>query len=146
MATAAYKNKDLIKYGIGALVVLILSVFFIGKALGKIKGGGKPDKVKLPGDTHPGQEGKDWSPGPVTDAVKNLIYSWVGRNVEPLSNLLELSNTQFVAVWNDWNKRYYKLDDETLKTALEGENYLPGSPLATTRAAVLNRITKLNLT
>ena len=126
---------------VGIIIVAVVLIFFFGKGKGKKWA---PDEVKLPPDTQSGSG--DFNPGPYTDDVKKEIYAWGFRDSTPLEKINALSNSAFVAVYNDWNKRYFTKDNETLVQAVEKEsslwNYAWDSAKLTfkTRAAQLNLV------
>lgn len=62
-----------------------------------------------------------FDPTPITDALKADIYSYGTRDSSPYQAALKLSNAQLGEVYNDWNKRYYRKDKETLLQAIKGE-------------------------
>lgn len=124
------------------VLVIILTIYFLGKHAGKKY---VPKEVPLPADTQPG-EMKNFNPGTYTDAVKDELYGFGFRSAGPYNELLTLSNSQFVAVYNDWNKRYFEKHNETLPGAIKAEmgtvwNY----SWVTAVGAVLERCSKLGL-
>lgn len=126
-----------------AIIVIVLVIFFIGKKSGK-KSAPKP--VDLPPDTQPGGI-TQFNPGPYTDNLhEDITEIWGFRNSKPYSDLLSLSNTQVVAVYNDWNNRYYSEDNETLYQAIAAERFYTftlGWPAL--RQTVLDRLWSLGL-
>jgi hypothetical protein len=112
-------NPRLILYSIIAGIVLILVFFFIGKSYGKSI---PPGKVPLPDDNgNSTGQASDSKIMRITDDLKEDIYSWFTRDSAPYVELMGLSDTDFVRVYNDWNARYYSKDNQTLKQAIEGE-------------------------
>lgn len=104
-----------------AVLAVALIIYFAGKKAGKAT---LPQEVKLPSDTQNQnrQENPTFNPGPYTDAIYQDIYEVLGmHNKAPYVELLKLSNTELVAVYNDWNKRYYSKDKETIVQAIKGE-------------------------
>jgi hypothetical protein len=123
------------------LLVMVLGVYFLGRKSGKKY---VPDEVELPPDTQPGGA-TNFNPGPVTDAIYRDIYSWGLRSTQPYRDALNLSNSQLVAVYNDWNKRYFQKDKETLPQAIAGERTLWNYDWTITAGALLSRFKSLNL-
>lgn len=77
-----------------------------------------------------------FAPKAITDALHNAIYdpsvwgwnlatsglySLYGRDTAIFDKLLSLGDGEFVAVATDWNNRYQKEDNETLRVAIYGE-------------------------
>lgn len=100
----------------------MLVFFFIGKSYGKNT---PPEFTKLPSDPGPNGEQlpglSDQELENLVDKLKEDIYTFGPRNSTPWLILLGLSNTDFVRVNNAWLAKYYKLDQETLRQAAEGE-------------------------
>lgn len=138
-------NPRIVLYSFIAGFILILMFFFIGKAFGKSL---PPDPVALPEDAG-GESGAQLSSTAIeklTDEIHEDIYDWWTRNSEPYVKLLALSNTDFVRVYNDWNARYFKKDNETLKVAIEGEKFSVTSfTFANIKDDLMNRFTALGL-
>lgn len=116
-------NPRVILYSSIAGIILILVFFFVGKALGKST---PPDMVPLPNDPGAGGTGATGqlpSAGitAITDSLYDDIYSIWTRDSQPYIDLMALSDTDFVRVYNDWNARYYSKDQQTLKQAIDGE-------------------------
>lgn len=75
----------------------------------------------------PGGEGTDnfYNPGPLTDRLSNEIIgiAWTPRDRTPFDELLKIPDWQFIAVANDWQKRYYnKAGKLTLLQAINNES------------------------
>lgn len=101
----------------GAILLIALILYLVFRAGKKYR----PSTVILPPDTQPGGI-TTFNPGTYTDALYNDIVCWFcTRDIAAWQDLLELSNSQIVAVYNDWNKRYYEKDKQTLVQALKGE-------------------------
>lgn len=112
-------NPRLILYSSIAGIALILVFFFIGKSYGKSI---PPKPVTLPNDNGSSTgQAPDIKIMQITDALKEDIYSWFTRDSAPYVELMGLSDTDFVRVYNDWNARYFSKDNQTLKQAIEGE-------------------------
>lgn len=65
-----------------------------------------------------------FNPRPYTDNLKDEIYSYrtsVFAIQKPYEDLYNLNDTEFALVAEDWNKRYYQLDKETLRQAIYNE-------------------------
>ena len=112
---------------IGVLIIaLILYIYFTGKAAGKK---GKAVVIDLPKDI-PG----DNSQGITTTAgdIRRIAtamhdemngFNWSGHDYTPYEEYSRLSDTGFVAVYNDFNKRYFSEGNGTLKQWLIDENF-----------------------
>lgn len=76
-----------------------------------------------------------FNPRPYTDRLKETIYSKfaIFSDAKPYHDLLGLKNPEIVAVAQDWNNRYYNLDQESLLQAINNE-YLDSDLLATINA------------
>ncbi len=109
-----------IAYLVIAIIAIIAIIFMYGKYKGKQIG---PKDVILPSDTQAQGVSSTWNPGFITDALFNDLNSTFSvHDSSVLSDTLLLSNSQLVAVNNDWNQRYYaKSGNETLVQALEGD-------------------------
>lgn len=112
------------------IVVLIVSFFSLRWIYREFT---KPEEEKIPDDTQGGGGGSgsggssntgvsDSQITIIVDAIYKDIYSWGTRNAKPYSDLLALSNSDFVRAYNDWNNRYFKEDGETLRMAINNEN------------------------
>lgn len=141
-------NSRVFLYSAIAGIIVILVFFFIGKSYGRNVA---PKPVDLPPDTG-GTGGNAGAQLPeaqiqrLVDDLKEDIYSWGTRNSEPYVQLLALSNTDYVRAYNDWNSRYYKLDKETLRQAIEGEVLSATSfTFANIKPQLINRFISLGL-
>lgn len=121
------------------IIIIIAIIYFKGRRDGKKY---VPEMVKLPVDTN---TSSTFNPGPYTDALKNDLYGYGLRNAKPYQDLLTLSNTQFVAVYNDWNKRYFSKWKETLPQAIKAEWPSWNHSWASAASAVLERFQTLSL-
>lgn len=116
-----FKMGNLKVYIIVGLIIIaiLLAVFFIGKYKGKQYA---PDTVKLPSDTQGTSVPSNWNPGTITDALHYDLYCKACfRNTQPYIDASALSNSQVVAVHNDWNQRYFSENKETLRQAMDAE-------------------------
>lgn len=93
--------------------------------------------------------GKTWDPAPLTDTLYADIYSsWVTpRNKEPYELLLAINDEKFKMVHNDWLKRFFDKDQETLKVAISNEQTSigDGGTFGKLRNSILARFTNLKL-
>ena len=86
----------------------------------------------------------DFDPTPYTDAIQDDIYSLFSfRQTQPYKKLLSLADCQVISVWNDWNRRYYDLDQETLRVAMSNEK--TGIEFNYLRTQIFNRFDRLKL-
>lgn len=78
--------------------------------------------VQLPSDTQAGGI-TNWNPGQYTDAIFEDLDEVAGvHEAQPYTEALNLSNSQMVAIYNDWNQRYKsKFDNKDIIAAIEGE-------------------------
>jgi hypothetical protein len=135
-----YKN---IVIALIVTVIIVLIIYFVGKRAGKKY---IPSSVDLPSDTPTGGN-YTFNPGPYTDALYQDIYEKVGlRNKQAYTDFLNLGNSQIVAVYNDWNKRYYSEDNETLTQAIDGEYFgISIYDWTSIKSQILSRLAALNL-
>ena len=122
------------------LILLFIVIFFIGKSYGKNE---SPNEIPDQSDLNPDGYGKTNNSGQTskttfdptfyTDDLWNSIdgVNVLGlRRSEPYINFYGLSSTNFAKVLNDWDKRYYSKNHETLYTALRNENFGYGDSVA----------------
>jgi hypothetical protein len=103
-----------------------------------------PKDVVLPVDSNTGDQ--TFNPGKYTDIVYNQVYGFImfAHNNELLQSVANLSDSQLVAVYNDWSKRYFEKDKETMTQALEGEVW-PGDPSwSAIKDGIVSRLKKYN--
>lgn len=103
------------------VAIIIAIVYFAGRWSAKNKVA-KPEKIPVPPDLDP-NAGGNWNPGPVTDALYDEIYRWPvwTRDNKPFAVANALNDTRLAMVINDWNRRYFTKDKETLFEAIKGE-------------------------
>jgi len=135
-----YKN---ILIALVVTVIIVLIIYFVGKRAGKQY---TPSEVELPPDVPTGGN-YTFNPGPYTDALhEDINEMWGLRDKKAYTNLLNLGNSQLIAIYNDWNKRYYSEDNETLTQAISGEYFgisvYDWRPIVT---QLLDRLKALNL-
>lgn len=106
------------------ILVIILVIYYKGKSAGKKYA---PDPVTLPSDTQGNNVPANWNPGTITDALEQDVYGYGLHNIAPYRDALKLSNSQLVAVHNDWNQRKYSKHQETLRQAIAVEFYTQGT-------------------
>ena len=135
-----YKNTIFLTV---AIIAVVLIIYWRGKKAGEKE---TPKEVPLPIDTQGGNV-TTFNPGPLTDALHDDINEIFGiRNIEPYRELLTISNSQLVAVYNDWNQRYYAEDSRTLPQAIKHEmTSLFSFTWPTLAETVLDRFKSLNL-
>lgn len=135
---------------IGALIIgLILYIYFTGKAAGKR---GKATIIDLPNDIPgpvqtPGSQGISATAGDIRriatamhDEMDGFNYS--GHDYTPYEEWARLSDTGFVAVYNDFNKQYFSEGEGTLKEWLQNETFTLGDIID---EVILPRMGRLNL-
>jgi hypothetical protein len=92
-------------------IIIGIGIFIIYK-FGKSKGEEKipdlPDPIPNP-DPSSGTD-QFYQPGVLTDSLANEIIgiAWTSRNQEPFETLTIIPDWQFKAVYQDWQKRYFK--------------------------------------
>ena len=102
-------------------IILLIVIFFVGKAYGKNL---PPKEVPVPLD--PGTGGTStFDPTALTDRLfrdmDGIQLNIFDRDMDAYNTLNSLSDTDFVKVMNDWDKRYYARSKETLFQAFQGE-------------------------
>jgi hypothetical protein len=140
VAINSVTNFKEILYVIIVLMIVVAIIYFMGKYAGKAT---PPEVVRLPNDTNPGLT---FNAGPYTDAIHKDIYAGIftGRTVKPYNDVLLLSDSQLVAIYNDWNKRYFKDDNENLIQAMRSERSSFWSiSWYDVREELINRLNKL---
>lgn len=138
-----FKNKWF--WIILVVIGIILFIYLSGRAAGKRF---VPKDVQIPIDTQPDGSTSTFNPGPYTDAIFNDIDEIFGfHSSVPYEALNKLSNSGLVAVYNDWNRRYYSKDNETIVQAIQGEIAIinPFSDFGGIKRAILQRYESLNL-
>jgi hypothetical protein len=106
----------------------------------------QPKDVELPGDVQPVGQGSSFNPGAYTDALERDIYGKLStRSSKPYNDVLALSNSQVVAIHNDWNKRYYHKHKETIYQALSREYTIWNLFWLNAAGALMARLASLNL-
>lgn len=134
-------NKNIL-YACLGIIAIALFIYIMGRRSIKKQA---PKDVKLPADTQGVNVPKNWNPGPFTDALEQEIYGHGLRDAQPYNDVLALSNSQLAAIHNDWNKRYYTEDNETLRTAIEAEKTTWNYSWTTASGAVIERLKSLGL-
>jgi hypothetical protein len=112
-----YKTKIVI----GAFILVAFIIIYIMVRKKAIKDA-VPETVDIP-DGNGGSE--SFNPGPYTDAIYKEVdrdNRISGRNLKPHIDLLELSNPKFVAVFNDWNTRYFQKEKRSLIQRYQDES------------------------
>lgn len=77
-----------------------------------------------------GEVDPNWSAKGYTDAMWNAVDSWWGWfSIEDKENaardISQLNDNEKIAVWNDWQNRYYNKDGQTIEEAMLGERTVP---------------------
>jgi len=101
-------------------------IAFIIYKLGQKKGEDTVPILPQPVPKPPGQPGAEnsYNPGSLTDRLANEIIgiNWTPRDRTPFDELLSIPDWQFIAVANDWQKRYYNKSGKlTLLQAINDE-------------------------
>jgi len=140
---------------IGGILLLALVIFFMGKSSGKR---GKKKDVKLPNDIIGAGGSPSTDPnintggGVLSGALVRKIavglhtdmagFNWAGHDMTSYKEWVSLSNTGFVAVYNDFNQMYISEDKGTLFNWLIDEMYRD----SLVDDIILPRMASLNLT
>lgn len=139
------RNRIII-FGVIALLGLIALFYWMGNRLGKSI---PPGPAPVPGDGGAGTQSPSVDISvirSIVDDIKQDIYSWGPRRSKPYTDLMALSDTDFVRAYNDWQDRYYKLDKETMRQAMEGELFAIFSiTFQNIAEPLMNRFNRLNL-
>ncbi|HMV91531.1 MAG TPA: hypothetical protein PJ995_21560 [Cyclobacteriaceae bacterium] len=91
------------------------------------------------------KDGKAWDPAPITDRLHEDIYGNGFRDNDVYSMLLALPDEKIKAIHNDWMNRYFDVDKETLKKAIDGEWTLFDSAFDEQKDAVLAKMSNIGL-
>jgi hypothetical protein len=88
----------------------IYIIYRFGKSKGEEKIPDLPDNIPNPNPNPPSGQDKSFNPGVLTDALAKEIIgiAWLPRDEEPFETLTILPDWQFIAVYDDWRKRYFK--------------------------------------
>lgn len=137
------KMKNVI-IGIAIILVVILIIYFLGKRKGKKY---TPQEVELPNDTQGASVPLNWNPGTITDDIFEDLDEVAGtHSAMPYNNALTLSNSQLVAVWNDWNNRYFEsFDNKTMTQAIQGDSSFWNYAWALATESLVKRFDSLGL-
>lgn len=120
------------------VILIILSVYFTGKKAGKQ---GKIRIIDLPSDN-----GGTIDPNKIRRIATELYndmygYNYRGHDMRAYQDFAMLSDTEFVAVYNDYNNQYYSLGSGTLKEWIMDEMFFD----ELIDDIILPRMAKLNL-
>ena len=123
---------------------LFIGIFFlIKKAIANPQV--KPKNYTYTNPTTGKTETISFAPAPLTDALHDAIntpwsFFYTYRDLMPFKNLLALEDGQFVAVATDWNERYKKEYEESLRQAIRGEVLPDSKALCDGLEAKFNRL------
>lgn len=136
-----YRN---IVIGIIIVIVVVLIIYFWGKRNGKKY---TPKDVTLPADTQGTGVPLNWNPATITDDIHEDLDEIVGvHSAIPYENAITLSNSQLVAVWNDWNHRYFNdFGNKNIVQAIKSETSLWNYDWALATKALVERYASLGL-
>lgn len=127
---------------IAAILVVVAIIYFLGKKAGKRI---TPQEVELPSDIQP-NEVSSFNPGPFTDAIFEDVNETFGfRDAQPYNQALGLSNTQLVAVYNDWNNRYFNKAHKTMTKAIQDETTIWNYSFISAAQTLIDRLKSLKL-
>jgi hypothetical protein len=128
------------------VVLAAIGLYMLGKKKGKDY---VPNFAILPSDTQPNNPGGGqqtvFNPGPYTDALHSDITTLLPHDSQPYKDVLALSNTQIVAIHNDWNRRYFNEEKETLRQAISAEYSAWNYSWWSVAGALVDRLRSLGL-
>jgi hypothetical protein len=136
-----YQTKEF-KIAIIVIILIAFVVYIINKIPPSLTGGTKSflGYQNQNGQLIPVQG--QYNPQPLTDRIRADIYNKVGlRDWTAYEELASLDDARFFMVCEDWNKRYYNEDKESLRKAMEGETYWGASVIKT----VFSKMDRLNI-
>ena len=128
------------------VIALIVTIYFIGRRSAKVK----VEQVPLPTD----QPGAIQLTNQEASKVRQIAtalhddmngLSWGSHNIVPYNDLTMLSDTLFVAVYNDFNNLFASEGDGTLREWIAAEKALPGSSWINIAGNIIARMDKLGL-
>jgi hypothetical protein len=142
------KNKQqIIIGGIVLIVIVIVGIWFYRK--GKRQVTILPPPLDNPGTGSSG--GSNNNPYGVSNSTITQIadelyidmdgFNFFGHNIAPYQNLSALSDSDFVNVYNTFNKKFQPDSGETLKKWMESESYA----FDDVTDAIMQRMGRLNL-
>jgi hypothetical protein len=141
-------NSKLTLYIIIAVVVigLLVFIYFIGRRSGKVK----IEQVELPQDQPGGQLLTSTDSAKIRQVAQGLYndlkgVSWGFHDAKPYNDLLQMSDTLFVAVYNDFNNLYGSEGKGTLRDWIKDDYAWIGSNSLPLSKAILDRMDKLGL-
>lgn len=138
------KNAKAIIIIVVVVIGIVLAIYFSGKRAGKKT---VPAPVPLPADTRGGSISPTFNPGPYTDPIWEDIDEIFGvHEAAPYVALNKLSNSELVAVYNDWNQRYFtKAGHKTMPQAIKGEYTFWNTQWATVAGLIVERYAAMGL-
>lgn len=99
-----------------------------------------------PAEVPTGAGAENYNALPLTQKLYDDIYAVFSfRQEAPYRELLALSDAQFIAVYNMWNRTYYEKDQETLPKAIAGENSGLFTEFKGLQSSLARRFQTLNL-
>lgn len=135
------------------ILIIVVAIYWFAFRTGKDQGSTTIEQVPLPDDvTESGVQLTTEEATKVRTISKELHADMDGWNafshdMEPYRNLVNLSDTLFVAVYNDFNTLYAE-SGETLRQWIEGESFVTfglQSVFMEVRQNILDRMNRLNL-
>jgi hypothetical protein len=128
------------------VIGFIVFIYFIGRRSAKVK----IEQVPLPTDQPNGSQINSSDASHVRQ-ISQAIHddlsgiSWGFHNAQPYNDMLSLSDTLFVAVYNDFNNLFSAENDGTMRDWLKSDYAWIGSTWSTVVNSVLLRMDKLGL-
>jgi hypothetical protein len=129
-----------------AIIGIFVAVYFMGRKSAKMK----IEQVPLPTDQPGGEKltGADASlVRTISVALHDDMKGWniFGHNAKPYNDFLQLSDTLFVAVYNDFDNLYAQENSGTLRKWISSEYGYYGTQFLTLSNTILTRMDRLNL-
>ena len=140
------------KYTLTAAAAVILILYLIYR-FGRRRGEDDASIEQVPLPVDPGG-GVSLTTGQATQVRATASKLWEeldsagiwGRDTQPFQDYLVLSDTLFVAVYNDYNNLFGAMDQRTLRQKMEDENlFWAGVRVKPLFAAIYDRMDKFNL-
>lgn len=128
------------------LIAAIIGAFVLGyiitSQVTKIAYSQGPAAVPVPANE---PQAQSFNGLPLAQRLYDDIYTWGVRNGAPYRDLMNLTDGQFIQVYNAWNKTFFAEDNETLPVAINGESVGLDVSFNQIKPLVMARFARLNL-
>jgi hypothetical protein len=145
-ANLATEDKSLLKTGIIVLVLLLflgIGIYYYGKKSAP----SQINQLTPPSDTVNGVSGaSDATLTTLSAALSVDLNSWISRNNDLYNQMLNLSDTDLVRLYNIYNNNYETSTGETLTQAMSNHFIDLGTSFDLLRDNVLANLTRLGAT